>query len=76
MLSNNKKQKSLNRRFLLILGAIAFLGFLTLGLMVIFWNKFPLDMPKYQRIAFGVVVILYAFLRFSRLLRKDKDEEK
>lgn len=75
MLHDNKKQKSLNRRFLLILGATAFLGFLILGLMVIFWNKFPLDMPKYQRIGFGCIVIIYAFVRFSRLLRKEKDEE-
>jgi hypothetical protein len=75
MLQHNRQQKSLNRRFLLILGAIAFVAFLALGLMVIFWSKFPLDMPRYQRIGFGVIVILYAVLRFSRLLRKEPDEE-
>jgi hypothetical protein len=75
MLQNNRKQKSLNRRFLLILGAIAFLAFLTLGCMVLFWDKFPLDLPRYQKIAFGSVVIIYAVLRFSRLLRKEQDDE-
>jgi len=75
MLQNNKKQKSLNRRFLLILGATAFLGFLILGLMIIFWSKFPLEMPRYQRIAFGLIVIIYSVIRFSRLLRKEEDEE-
>lgn len=75
MLQNNKKQKSLNRRFLLILGAAAFVCFLTLGLMVIFWSKFPLDMPRYQKIAFGGIVIIYAIIRFARLLRKEQDEE-
>jgi hypothetical protein len=75
MLYNNKKQKSLNRRFLLILGAMAFVCFLVLGLMVIFWDKFPLDMPKYQRWAFGGIVIIYAVLRFSRLLRREPDED-
>jgi hypothetical protein len=75
MLQRNTKQKSLNRRFLLILGAAAFVGFLTLGLMVIFWNKFPLDMPRYQRIGFGLVVIIYSVLRFSRLLKKEEQDE-
>jgi hypothetical protein len=75
MLHDNKKQKSLNRRFLLILGAAAFICFLVLGLMIIFWSKFPLDMPQSQKIAFGSVVIIYAVIRFARLLRKEKDEE-
>lgn len=75
MLNDNEKQKSLSRRFLLILGGLAFVCFLTLGLLVIFWDKFPLDMPKYQRIGFGCIVIIYAVIRFSRLLRKRQDEE-
>ncbi len=43
--------------------------------MVLFWDKFPLDLPRYQKIAFGSVVIIYAVLRFSRLLRKEQDDE-
>ncbi|EHQ27237.1 hypothetical protein [Mucilaginibacter paludis] len=75
MLQNNKKQKSLNRRFLLILGAAAFVCFLVLGLMIIFWAKLPLDMPQYQRWIFGGVIIIYSIVRFSRLLKKEPDEE-
>jgi len=75
MLHNYKKQKSLNRRFLLILGATAFVAFLVLGSMIIFWDKFPLDMPRYERICFGSVVIIYAVIRFSRLLRKEEQDE-
>lgn len=60
---------------MLILGAAAFVCFLVLGLMIIFWKKFPLDMPQSQKIAFGSVVIIYAVIRFARLLRKEKDEE-
>lgn len=73
MLFNNW-QKSPKRRFLLILGVAAFLCVLTLGLMVMFWDKMLPTMPQGQKWAFGGIIILYAFLRFSRLLKKDPDE--
>ncbi len=72
---NHDKQKSLKRRFLLILGATTFAFILALGLMIIFWDRMPLNLSKVQRIIFGSLVILYAILRFSRLFRKDTDEE-
>lgn len=75
MLQNNKKQRSPNRRFLLVLGGAAFVCFLTLGLMVIFWDKFPLDLTRFQKIGFGSVLIIYSVIRFARLLRKDQDED-
>jgi CHASE2 domain-containing sensor protein len=74
MLFNNW-QKSPKRRFLLILGVAAFICVLTLGLMVIFWDKMLPTMPKGQKLAFGGIIILYAFLRFSRLLKKGPDED-
>ena len=50
MLSNNKEQqKSPKRRFLLILGVAAFIGFCILGLGLIFWDDIPFDIPKTQR---------------------------
>ncbi|RKR81238.1 hypothetical protein BDD43_1383 [Mucilaginibacter gracilis] len=73
MLQNNKKQKSLNRRFLLILGGAAFICFLVLGSMLIFWDRFGLSQT--QRFAFGGVIIIYGIIRFARLLRKEKNEE-
>ncbi len=73
MLQDNTKQKSLNRRFLLILGAAAFVCFLALGSMLIFWDRFGLSQT--QRWAFGGIMIIYGVIRFARLLRKDKDEE-
>jgi hypothetical protein len=75
MLFNNNWQKSPKRRFLLILGVAAFIGILTFGLMVLFWDKMLPNMPKSQKMAFGGIIILYAFLRFSRLLKKAPDEE-
>jgi len=66
------KQKSLKRRFLLILGLIAFTCFFILGLMVIFWDGIAQQLPDYQRKIFGGLIILYAIVRFARLLRKEE----
>jgi len=74
MLLNNNKQKSLKRRFLLILGVTAAICFCSLGLMVIFWSRMLPDVSKTQKILIGSVIIIYAVLRFSRLLKKDPDE--
>lgn len=74
MLSNNNRQKSPQRRFLLILGVTAFICFCTLGLMIIFWDKMLTNIPKTQKIVFGLLIIVYAIIRFSRLFKKDSDE--
>ncbi len=74
-LQNHDKQKSLKRRFLLILGATTFTFILALGLMIMFWDRMPLNLSQVQRYIFGSLVILYAILRFSRLFKKDTDEE-
>lgn len=70
-----EKQKSLQRRFLFVLGIVTFICFCCLGGMIIFWDAIIPQMPKTQRWIFGSVIILYAVLRLSRLLRKEKDEE-
>ncbi len=74
MLSNQGKQKSLKRRFLLILGLLVFGSLAILGILLIFWNGLPFNMSKTQRQLFGGFMVLYACLRFPRLLRKDDDE--
>jgi hypothetical protein len=72
---NDNRQKSPKRRFLLILGVAAFIAVCTFGLMVLFWDKMLPNLPKSQKIAFGLIIILYAFIRFSRLLKRNPDEE-
>jgi cytochrome c biogenesis protein CcdA len=72
--NNDSRQKSLKRRFLLILGAVTFVCILGLGLMILFWKSMLPQLEGFQRTGFGVVVIIYAFLRFARLFRKDPDE--
>ena len=71
----NEEQKSPKRRFLLILGTAAFICFVILGLMIMFWEGLPLQLQPYQRKLFGAFIIGYAVLRFSRVFRKDRYED-
>jgi hypothetical protein len=66
----NFKQKSPQQRFLFVFGIFFFLIYLFLGLAVIFWKDLPLTLDKNQKLLFGIVLIVYAFLRFVRLLQK------
>ena len=71
MLKNSIKdfqKKSLKERFLLVLGILFFLVYLVLGLFIIFMKEFPIAMDTNYRIAFGIILIVYAFFRFTRLI--------
>jgi uncharacterized membrane protein (DUF485 family) len=68
--SNNTQKKSLKERFLFVIGILFFAIYFCFGLAIIFWKGLPLDMPYNYRIAFGVIVIVYAFLRFIRFFKK------
>jgi hypothetical protein len=70
---DNFQKKSLKERFLLVIGMMFFLIYLTLGLIIIFWDELPLSMPYKYRIAFGVILILYSFLRFIRFFNKEEN---
>ena len=65
----NEMKKSPKERFLLIIGILFFLVYLVLGLIVIFWKEFPLDLQPTYRMAFGILLIVYAFLRFLRFFK-------
>ncbi|HEX9979501.1 MAG TPA: hypothetical protein VGB50_02925 [Flavobacterium sp.] len=67
----NSKKKSPKQRFLFVIGMIFFLVYLGLGLVIIFWEEFPLAMEQRYRVAFGALLIVYAFIRFTRLLRSE-----
>lgn len=72
-LFNNLKKKSLIERFLLVITILVFLAYFFLGIMVIFWDKFPLDMQMQYRIALGVVLIGYSVIRFFRVFNANKE---
>jgi cytochrome c biogenesis protein CcdA len=67
------KKKSLKERFLLFIGILFFLIYLTLGLIIIFWEAFPINLETKYRIAFGVLLITYSGLRFLRFFNDNKD---
>jgi len=70
---DNIQKKSLKERFLLVIGILFFLVYLVLGLFIIFMKNFPMDMQRSYRIAFGVVLIVYSFFRFLRIINDNKD---
>ena len=63
------KQKSPAKRFLFILGLGMFALYFALGIAIMFWKDFPMDLSFGYRVAFGVLLIVYSFIRFVRLLR-------
>jgi undecaprenyl pyrophosphate phosphatase UppP len=47
--------------------------YLVLGLLIIFMKDFPLDMNMGYRIAFGILLIVYSFIRGIRIINDNKD---
>lgn len=70
-LIENFQKKSLKERFLLVIGILFFLIYLTLGLLIIFWKSLPLALEYKYRIVFGITLIVYSFLRFLRFFNKE-----
>jgi hypothetical protein len=69
----NKEKKSLKERFFLVIGMLFFLAYFAMGLTIIFWEKFPFEMKPTYRIAFGIILIVYSFFRFMRIIKDNKD---
>lgn len=65
---NTIKKKSLKERFLLVLGILFFLGYLVLGLLFIFMKNLPFAIQPNYRVAFGSLLIVYAAIRFFRII--------
>jgi uncharacterized membrane protein (DUF485 family) len=67
---NTFKQKSPQQRFLFILGLVMFAMYLVLGVALIFWKNIPFDIKPTYRILFGLLLIVYAGIRFFRLINQ------
>ncbi|WP_290839646.1 hypothetical protein [Flavobacterium sp.] len=70
-----KKKKSPKERFLLVIGILFFLVYLFMGLAIIFYDKLPLGMEYKYRVALGSLLIVYAFIRFVRLLKSENTQD-
>jgi len=68
------QQKSPQQRFLFILGLIMFAFYMVMGIALIAWKDFPLDIERTYRIILGVLLIVYAGIRFSRLINQSEEE--
>ena len=71
--TNKRVQKSPKVRFLLVLGIAFFLIYFALGIVIIFWKDFPIQLTSTYRIAFGILLIVYAGFRFYRLIKNDQE---
>ncbi|HEY4618759.1 MAG TPA: hypothetical protein VIH09_11245 [Flavobacterium sp.] len=68
----NIQKKSPKERFLLVIGILFLILYFVLGLFVIFMKNFPIDLATPYRLAFGILLIVYAFIRFIRIINDDK----
>ena len=41
--------------------------YLVLGLIIIFWKNFPIELDHTYRVLFGLLLVVYSFFRFVRL---------
>lgn len=71
---NNFMKKSLKERFLLFIGMLFFLCYFILGCMIMFIKSIPLNIPQKWRYVLGIVLIIYSFIRFLRLMKSNNDE--
>ena len=72
--NSQRVQKSLQERFLFVIGILFFGVYLVLGILIIFWKQFPIKLDLQYRIAFGVLLVVYAFFRFVRLIKKNQEQ--
>lgn len=72
---NNFQKKSLHERFLLFIGILFFLIYLTFGVIIILWEQFPIRLQPMYRIALGVLMMVYGFFRFYRAFNINNDDD-
>ena len=69
------KQKSPQQRFLFILGLVMFLFYLILGGMLIFGTVVLNQIQPMYRIMLGCLLIVYAVIRFVRLINQKPEQD-
>ncbi|ADY53502.1 hypothetical protein Pedsa_2963 [Pseudopedobacter saltans DSM 12145] len=71
-----RSQKSPQKRFLLILGLTVSIVYFALGMVIIFWDTFPLLVgvePMWKNV-FAAFLIIYSLFRLVRVLQDKRDE--
>ena len=68
----NYKQKSLPQRFLFVLGLVFLLLYIFFAITLFVWKTMPVEIPYNRRVILGIILIVYAFIRFYRLNNNEK----
>ncbi len=72
------KQKSPQQRFLFILGICMVTIFISLAIVLIFFSDMlgldPEKLPKEYRIAFAILLVVYAAIRFGRIIKQNNQD--
>lgn len=63
----NYKQKSLSQRFLFVLGLVFLFLYVFLAITLFVWKTMPVEIPYFRRVILGIILIVYAIIRFYRL---------
>jgi len=70
--NSNNQQKSLIKRFLFFLGILFLILYIILGTIFIVWKDMPyFTLPYSNRLAFGIILIVYSIIRFFRIIKKE-----
>ena len=69
------KQKSPLQRFLFVLNLFFLILYVFMALTLFIWKSMPVEIPYFNRIILGVILIIYALIRFYRLSLKFKEIE-
>lgn len=72
-LVENFKEKSLAGRFLFVMSLLVLVAYFILGSVFIFWKAMPIYMDYFYRVAFGILIIVYAFIRFFRIFKLNNE---
>lgn len=67
-------KKSPKERFLLIIGIIILCLYIVMACALFFWKKFPVTLPQFSRNLLGGLILIYAYIRFVRLIKNANEE--
>jgi hypothetical protein len=69
------KQKSPLQRFLFVLNLLFLAMYLIMAITLFIWKNMPVEIPYFNRVILGVILVIYAIIRFYRLSVKFKEIE-
>lgn len=69
------KQKSPLQRFLFVLNLVFLVMYFVMAITLFVWKNMPVEIPYFNRVILGVILVIYAIIRFYRLSIKFKEIE-